>query len=132
VERLIDGLQRVVMGIEHLVEGFGEVLPQVKAIGDLDRVGGALLGSVRIGSGLISSDHADAGMRRPPQDHGLGLTIGQEGERSMPLEINQDGPIGPTFPHGPVFDTAHLGCRHVREGQTTQQAQEGVSTDGEA
>ena len=127
-----DGLQHMVMGIEHLVEGFGEVLPQVKAIGDLDRIGGALLGSVRRGSGSISSDHADAGMCLPPQGYGLGLTIGPEGERSMSLKINPDGPIGLTFPNGPVVDAEHLGCRNVREGQTTPQAREGVATDGEA
>ena len=108
------------------------MLPQVNAGGDLDRVGGALPGSGRSGSGSISSDHADAGMRLHPQGHGLGLTIGPEGERSMPRAINQDGPLGPTFPNGPVVDTEPLGCRHVRAGHTTQQAQEGVATDGEA
>ena len=97
------------MDVKHLVEGFGEVLSQVEAIRNLDCVGGALPGAVRIGSGAIAADHVDAGMRLSPQGHGLGLTIGQEGERSMPLEINQDGPIGLTFPNGPVVDAEHLG-----------------------
>ena len=54
------------MGVEHLVKGFGEVLQEVKAIGDLDGLGGALSGFVRIGSRPISGDHADAGMRLSP------------------------------------------------------------------
>ena len=62
VERRIDGLESVTIGVKHLVEGFNEVLQQVKAIRDLDRVGGALPGSVRICSRPIPGDHADARM----------------------------------------------------------------------
>lgn len=58
----MDGLQGFAMWIKHLVEGFGEVLQQVKAIGALDRVGGAWPGSIRLGSQPITGDHADAGM----------------------------------------------------------------------
>ena len=48
--------------MKHLVESFGEVLQQVNAIRDLDRVGGALPGPIRIGSKPTPGDHADAGM----------------------------------------------------------------------
>ena len=128
----MDGLKGVAMGVKHRVEGCRDVLQQVDANRDLDRVGGTLPAAVRVGSGPIPGDHADAGMRLQPEGHGLRLTIGQEGERSTPLEIHHDGPIGPAFPQGPVVDTEHLGGRHVGEGQKTQQAQEGIATDGEA
>ena len=49
-EGLMDGIQGVAMCIKHLVEGVGEVLQQVKAIRDLDRVGGALPGPIRRGA----------------------------------------------------------------------------------
>jgi hypothetical protein len=58
----MDSLKGVAMGIKDLVESFGEVLQQVKAIGDLDRRGGAWPGPVRVRSGPIPGDHADAGM----------------------------------------------------------------------
>jgi hypothetical protein len=45
----------------------------VKAVGHLDRVWGTLLGPVRIGSGPIAGDHADAGMGLEPEGEGLGL-----------------------------------------------------------
>jgi hypothetical protein len=45
-EGLIDSLKGVAMGMKDLVESFGEVVPQVKAIGDLDCLGGALPGPV--------------------------------------------------------------------------------------
>ena len=54
------------MGVKHLVEGFGQVLQEVKAVRDLDRIRGALPGAVCIGSGPISGDHADAGMCLQP------------------------------------------------------------------
>ena len=110
VEGRIDGLEGVAMGVKHLIEGFGEVLQQVKAIGDLDRVGGALPGPVRIGSGPIPGDHADAGMGLEPEGEGLGLPIGQEGQRSPPFEIDQHGPIGLALAIGPIVDAEHLGC----------------------
>jgi hypothetical protein len=52
----------VAMGVKSLVEGLHEVLPQVKAVRNLERVGGAWPASVRIGSGPIPGDHTDAGM----------------------------------------------------------------------
>jgi hypothetical protein len=45
-QRLIDGFEGLTMGVEYLVKGFREVLQQVNAIGDLNRVGGALPGPV--------------------------------------------------------------------------------------
>jgi hypothetical protein len=115
----MNGLEGLDMSVKHLVEGFHEVLQQVNASGDLDRVGGALPGAVRIGSGALPGDHADAGMGLSPQGDGLRLTIGPEGERSMPLEINQHRSIDLTFPNGPVVDAEHLRWDHTREGQTT-------------
>ena len=50
----------------------------------------------------------------------------------MPLEIDQDGPIGLTVPKGPVVDAEHLGDGHTRKGQTTPQAQKSVAADGQA
>ena len=50
----------------------------------------------------------------------------------MPLKIDQHGPIGLTFSNGPIVDAEHLGDGHTWKGQTTQQAQEGVATDGQA
>ena len=108
------------MGVKHRVEGFGQVLQQVKAVGNLDRVWGTWPGAVCIGSGPIAGDHADAGIGLQPSGHGLGLTIRQEGECSTPLEINHDGPIGPTLPNGPVVDPEHVGGAHVWEGLTTE------------
>ena len=110
------GRKGVAMGVQDLVEGFGAVLSQVQAVRDLDRVGGALPASVRIGSGPIPGDYPDTGMGLSPQGHSVGLTVGQAGERSTPLEIHPDGPLGPTLPTGPVVDPEHLRGYPGREG----------------
>jgi hypothetical protein len=92
----------------------------VKAVRDLDRVGGALPGAVRVGSRSIPGDHADAGMGLQPEGHGFGLTIGQEGERSLPFQIDEHRPIRPTFPNGPIVDAEHVGGSHLWEGLATE------------
>jgi hypothetical protein len=120
------------MSVTDRVEGFGEVWQQMNAIGDLDRVGGAVPGPGRIGSGPIPRDHADAGMGLSPKGKGRGLTIGQKGERSPLFEVDQHGPIALAFPHGPIINAEHLGCGPGRKGETTQQAPQGVATDGQA
>jgi hypothetical protein len=121
VKGRIDRLKGVAMSVKHLVEGFGEVLQQVKAIGHLDGVGGALSGPIRIGSGPIPSEHADAGMGLQPEGEGLGLTIGQEGERPPPFEIDQPSPLGLALAIRPIVDTEHVRRGHIGEGQMTQQ-----------
>jgi hypothetical protein len=93
----MDGLEAVAVGVTHLVEGFGQVLQQVQAISNLDRVWGTVLGPVRIGSGSIAGDHADAGRGLSLAGEGLGLAIRQEGQRSLPFEIDPHGPIGLAF-----------------------------------
>jgi hypothetical protein len=50
----------------------------------------------------------------------------------MPLEIDQHRPIGLTFSKGPIVDAEHLRDGPTWKGQTTQQAQEGIATDGQA
>ena len=62
MEGLIDSLEGMALGIKHLVEGLGEVLQQMKAIGDLDRGGRSQPRPIRIGSRPIPGDHLDSRM----------------------------------------------------------------------
>jgi hypothetical protein len=61
-EGRIDRLKGVALDVQDLIEGFGEGLPQVHAIGARERVGGALPGPIRRGAGPIPGDYADARM----------------------------------------------------------------------
>jgi hypothetical protein len=113
----MDGREGVAMGVTPLIEGCGEVLPPVKAIGALERVGGPLPGPIRIGSASLPGHHPDAGMGLPPERHGLGLTIGPERERSPPFAIAQPGPIGLACAIGPIVDAEHLGVAKAGQGR---------------
>jgi hypothetical protein len=67
-----------------------------------------------------------------PEGQGLGLTVGPEGQRSSPLEIDQHGPIGLAFAIRSIVNAEHVGGGHAWQGQTAQQAQERMATDGQA
>jgi hypothetical protein len=120
------------MGVEALVQDFGEVLYQGDAIGDLARGGSALPGPVRRSSGSVPGAHADTGMGVFPEGEGLGLALGSEGERPTLLAIDQRGPIDLAFPVSPLVAAEPLGGRHSWHGQTAPQAQAGMPTDDQA
>jgi hypothetical protein len=50
------------MTVEERLEGVGCVARQMKAVGDLDRLGCALADAVGISAGPIAGDDLDAGM----------------------------------------------------------------------
>ena len=50
------------MTVEDRLEGVGCVAQQMKAVGDLDRLGSALADAVCIGAGPITGDDLDTGM----------------------------------------------------------------------
>ena len=56
-------VQRVPVGAEDLIQGFGEVLQEVKAVGHLGGLRRARTGAVPIGFQAISGDDRDTGMR---------------------------------------------------------------------
>jgi len=51
------------MGAEHLIKGLGEVLQEVKAVGDLRGLGRARTGAIAIGFHPVSGDDGDLRMR---------------------------------------------------------------------
>ena len=76
-ECVIDGVERRPMRVEHVLEGFHQILEEVKPIGDLGGLGRPVAGAVRIGSGPIPRDHLDPRMGSPPLRQGLCLTVRQ-------------------------------------------------------
>lgn len=66
------------MHVEHLYERFGQVLEQVKAIGDLGRLGRPLPGTVGIGFGPVARDHLHTRVGLEPLREGVGIAITPE------------------------------------------------------
>ena len=90
---IIDGCERLVMRVEHLLEGFHQILEQVKPVGDLGGLGRPVARPIGIGSGPIARDDLHPRMGPQPLGQGLGLPIGQQGDRLPAFQIDQDGPI---------------------------------------
>ena len=132
VKGRLDRLTGVAMSVQHLVEGCGEVWPPVKASGPRDRVGGALSGPIRLGSGPIPGDHTDAGMGLEPEGAGCALTSRPEGERPPPFAIAQHSPLRLALALRPIVDTEHVRRGNTWEGQTTPQVPERGAPAGPA
>jgi hypothetical protein len=65
-------------------DGLAEVVPQVPAVGDLDRLGCAADGAGGIGSGPVAADDLDAGVGSQPGGQGVG---GRSGSTSTGLPV---------------------------------------------
>jgi hypothetical protein len=61
------------VGGNALLDGLGEVLPQVEAVGDLDGVRCPGPGSVGVRAGAVPADDLDAGVGGQPVREGLGV-----------------------------------------------------------
>jgi hypothetical protein len=112
-----------------LLPGLGPMLPQVKAVRDLDRLGGPLAGAVRIGFRTSAGHDLDPRMPAQPLGEGAGGAIGEKGHRAVPLHIDADRPRRLPFPIGPIIHPEDGGGGMHRQGEPAYHPQEGVSAD---
>jgi hypothetical protein len=101
-------LQRGSLGDQEDLNGFAEVLHEMKAIDDLHRVGGPLANAVRIEGAPIPTDHGDRGMLGQPGRDAGGRTVRQEVDDAMCRQINEDGAVPMSSPPGPLIDIHRL------------------------
>jgi hypothetical protein len=64
---VIPSFDRVPIRLEHLFKGVQQILQEVKAVGDLDRLGGPVARPIGIGFGSIASHNLHARMRSEPR-----------------------------------------------------------------
>jgi hypothetical protein len=82
----------------------------VPPIRHLDRFRRTLAHTVCVGAGAVARDHRDAGMLAQPHGEGLGLTIRQQVNDPISLQVDQDGAVAvPTAPR-PIIDRQHARC----------------------
>ena len=126
---VIDSGERRPMRVEHLLEGFHQILQEVKPIRDLGGLGGPVARPIGIGSGPIARDDLHPWVGPQPLRQGLGLPIGQQGDRLPAFQIDQDGPIGLAFTEREIIDAQDPGRAVARERQATDEAQEGLTAE---
>jgi hypothetical protein len=71
----------------------GQVVPQVPAVGDLDRVRGAVPGTLGVVAGPVPADHLRARMRLQPGLQGAGFPVRQQLDRLARSDVHQDSPV---------------------------------------
>ena len=116
---------------EHLVQGFPEILQQMKAVCDLDGRGRALACALRIGARPIPGDDLHPGMLPEPLGHGLGRAIREQRHGLAALQIDQDRAIRLAFPQGEIVHPEHRGAWARRGGLPAEQAQQRVAAHGQ-
>jgi hypothetical protein len=90
----------------------GEVVPQVPAVRDLDRAGGAIAGAFGVGSGPVPADHPCARVRLEPVRQRPRLAAGQDVDRLPGGDVDQDGCVDVAAAQRKVIDAHNLrrGC----------------------
>jgi hypothetical protein len=86
----------------------GQVVPQVPAVSDLDRVRCAVPGAFGVIPGPVPADHLRARMRRQPGLQGAGFPVRQQVDRPPGADVHQDGPVDLPAPQGEIIDPEDL------------------------
>ena len=103
---------------DALLDGLGEVLPQVEPVSDLDRVRCPGACPVRVGAGAVPADDLDAGMRGQPVRERLRVAALQQVKRRPGLAVDDDRAVVLPAPDGEVVhpEDPRGGRRRVRGG----------------
>jgi len=122
------------VGGDALLDGLGEVLPQVEPVGDLDRVRRAGPGAVGVGAGAVSADDLDAGVRGQPVRQRLRVAAFEEVQRGAGLDVDDQRAVVLAAADREVVDPGHPRRCRCRVGDGHDEPQQGLPgrRDGQA
>jgi hypothetical protein len=100
----------------------------MEAVSDLHGIWSAACRAIRIEIAPVPGDYPDTGSCIQPRGDGIGGTIRQEINSSVPFEVAQDGAIAPPFRPGLVIYTEHLRSDSDRERHGAHEAQQRIVT----
>ena len=90
------------------LDGFAEVLQQMKAIGDLLRLRRALTRGLGIEASAVAADHLHVGMVLEPVGGGPSRTIRQHVHHHTTLQVHNDRAVIRALPPRPVVNTSDM------------------------
>jgi hypothetical protein len=79
--------QAAVVGSDGLVDGGGQVLPEVESVGDLDCTRCAQAGPFCVGARAVAADDLDTGVFAQPAGESSGLPVRQDVDRPVAMSI---------------------------------------------
>jgi len=115
--------------IEDRFKRLTEILHQVKAIGNLDGFWGALRGAVGKRASPITCDDFYTRMLLKPGCESGSCILRQQINRTMCIQIDQDGFVVLAFALGPFVHAEGVWRWPFRQSSTPRQAQQRVGTD---
>jgi hypothetical protein len=122
------GLQYSLLAHEDLIEALGQILQDMKAVGNLEGVGRAQPSALSITAATIPTDDLNTRVLAQPTGKGLGGTIWQEVDGLVSLQVHQDGAIAGAAPERKVIDPKHPWGGRAGHRGTPDEAQEGIRT----
>jgi hypothetical protein len=75
------------------LDSFGEVVPEVPPVGDLDRFGCAGSGAFGVGAGPVATDDLYSGVLAQPCGECDGFPIGKDIDGSVRVQIDEYGRV---------------------------------------
>ena len=118
------------MPFEDTLQHLPHMLQEVKAVGNLHRIGSATARPFGVLGGAIARNQLDAWVLFEPRFHNPGRAFWLEVDRSMGVEVDEDRSIALAFAEGKIVD-AEMAWGGRRGGRlTTGEAQEGIGADG--
>jgi hypothetical protein len=120
------------VGRDALLNGLGQVLPQVEPVGDLDCVRCPGPGSARVRARAVPADHLDPGMGGQPVRERLGVAAFDEVERGAGLDVDEQRAVVLAAPDREVIDPGHPRGRGLRVRDGHDQPQQDLPGRGDA
>ncbi len=104
---------------------FGEVVPQVPAVRDLDGAGGSVAGAFGIGAGPVPADHPRTRVGGEPVFERPGLAARQHVDGPPGGGVNQDGCVDVAAAQREIIDADHVRrCADLWVGQIDDKPQQ--------
>ena len=86
------------------LNGFTQILEQMPAVGNLDRLWQSLADGFSIFTGAVAGYNFNRGMLLEPLLHCLTVSFRQQINRFPPLRVNNNRAIAPSLAKGPIID----------------------------
>jgi hypothetical protein len=122
--------------VDHLVQDLldrgAQVLHEMEAVSNLDRVGRTLCGAFGKRASTITRDNRHTRMGLQPGREGRGTGIGKQLKWPPGTEVNQDGFEIQAFAIGPLVHAEERGRHRFSQSCAADQAQDGGWTHGHA
>lgn len=110
---------------DFLADSLGEVVPQVPAVADLNRVGQGSADRLGVGGRSVPAHGLDARMHAQPGFQSGGFAAGEYLDSLSGLGVDDDRGVAVPASQGEVVDPDHPRDPHRRYGHPAQQPQGG-------